>query len=32
MLICVLIDKCLAPYWKLQNKLLVKYVGGKKLY
>ena len=32
MLICVLIDKCLALYWKWQNKLLTKYLGGKKLY
>ena len=32
MLICVLIDKCLTPYWKWQNKLLVKYLGDKKLY
>ena len=32
MLICMLIDKCLTPYWKWQNKLLVKYVGDKKLY
>lgn len=32
MLICVLIDKCLTPYWRWQNKLLVKYLGDKKLY
>ncbi len=32
MLICVLIDKCLTPYWNVQNKLLTKYLGGKKLY
>ena len=32
MLICVLIDKCLTPYWNVQNKLLTKYLGDKKLY
>lgn len=31
-LICVLIDKCLIPYWKWQNKLLVKYLRDKSLY
>ena len=32
MAVCILIDQSLSPYWKIQDKLLNKWLGKKGLY
>ena len=32
MVLCVLIDKCLTPYWNWQNKITMKFCANKKLF